>query len=108
MTPNFAPCASCGRAKVLKPGDYCLSCALDPALPASEHEYIILSQTTLDIAADKSGIAREFLVAKMNRAFENFQHYVIFKVRDEWWDITISDTFYIPAIMKNIFNRLEH
>lgn len=107
MTPNFVPCASCGRLKVLKPGDYCISCALDPALTASEHEYVILSRATLDIAAEKSGITREFLVAKIERAFENYQNYIIYKIGDEWKDLMISDRFYIPIVMKYLYKRLE-
>lgn len=107
MKPNFGPCASCGKPKVLKTGDYCLQCALDPALPASEHEYVILSPATLDVASEKSGITREFLVAKMGRAFENFQHYIIYKDGEEWKDVVVSEQFFIPAVMKNLFRRTD-
>lgn len=106
-TPNFVPCASCGKPKVLKVGDYCTTCALDSDLVASKYEYIIVSRATLDVAAEKSGITREFLVAKMARAFENFQIYVIYKWGEEWKDLLISETFYIPNVMKNIFEKLE-
>lgn len=107
VKPNLLPCASCGRPKVLKLGDYCITCALDPALTASEHEYVILSPATLDLAVEKSGIARQFLSAKMDKAFEHSQSYVIFKARGQWHDILIHDAFYLPIVMKKLFEKME-
>lgn len=105
MHPNFLPCASCGKPKVIRLGDYCVACASDSDITASEHEYIILSRATLDHAADRSGITREFLVAKIERAFENYLTYIIYRVGEEWKDIMISDRFYIPVVMKHVFRR---
>lgn len=105
--PNFVPCSACGKPRVLKVGDYCTACALETNLTASEHEYIILSPATMDIAADRSGITREFLAAKMGRAFENYQHYIIYNLDGEWRDVLVSDMFYIPTVMKGLFKRTE-
>lgn len=107
MDQTFNPCVSCGKPKVIKVGDYCRSCAVDPDITASTREYVILSRATLDIAVQKSGIAREFLLSKMDRAFKNYQNYVIYKIDGKWLDLKIDEHFYIPTVMKNLFRRLE-
>lgn len=105
--PSLNPCASCGKHKVLKPGDYCRSCAIISDLPDGKYEYVILSRAMLDIAAEKSGMAREFLVAKMDLAFEHNQQYIIFRTGEQWHDILIHDRFPVPVVMKRLFERLE-
>jgi hypothetical protein len=102
---HLNPCARCGRRKVLKPGDYCIACALDPDDTAAD--YIIVSTPTLEEAVVRSGISGEYLKAKHERCFERFQNYIIFFVNDEWHEIVISDRFAIPPVMKNLFKLLR-
>ncbi len=101
------PCASCGINKVFHLGDYCRTCALDPDLTASEHTYIILSPATLNLAAEQSQLALPYLRIKMERAFEQFLHYVIYFGPNGWDELLISDKFYIPHVMKYLFRNLE-
>lgn len=107
MSLGLYPCISCGRPKVVKTGDYCVDCALQWVQTVSEHEYIIISPATLNLAEQRSGVTREYMFAKMERAFENYQHYVIFFAKGGWREIVISDRFYIPVIMQNLFEQLE-
>lgn len=104
MDLKLYPCERCRKQRVLKPGDYCLSCAqmwdADPEL-----EYIVLDTDTIDDAAEISGLAREYLKAKHTEAWENNQFYVIYFARDEWHEITISDRFHIPTVMKNLMAK---
>lgn len=102
---NLLPCAGCRKDKVLKEGDYCMQCALDPAL--IEHQYIVLSPAMVVFAAELSGLPSEYLRTKMERTFEAFQHYVIFKAHGGWQDIVIDEKFHIPTVMKALFKRLE-
>lgn len=102
---NLLPCAGCGKDKVLKEGDYCIACALDPTL--LDNQYIVISPAMITHAADVSGIEGAYLKSKMEHCFERFQHYVIYKARDEWQDLVIDEKFHIPTVMSHVFKRLE-
>lgn len=97
---DFLPCAGCKELKVLKLGDYCLACALEPA-----PDYIIVKPDSLEHAALRSGITREYLNAKQERAFENYQVYVIYFAKDEWQEITISERLPVAVVMKNLLEK---
>lgn len=105
MHMELVPCAGCGIAKVLKTGDYCIACALkwEPRTP----DYIIIGPGTIDEAADSSGIAKAYLKAKSDEAFENYQSYVIYPVKDEWREITISDRLHVPTVMKHLLEKIR-
>jgi hypothetical protein len=103
----FNPCTSCGMSNVLKPGDYCRACATTWRLPSAENEYIIVSPATLEAATLQSGIAKSYLKAKQEEAFERDQKYVIYFARGQWDDLIVSNRFYLPVVMKFLFEQLE-
>lgn len=100
MEPKLLPCANCGKPKVLMTGDYCLACSIQ--WEPDESNYIVVKPSTLEYAAKHSGISREYLNAKQEQAFEKFQVYVIYFHEGEWKEITISDRFAVPTVMKNL------
>lgn len=97
-------CASCNFNKVVHLGDYCPTCAV---IPPDYDEYYIISPGVLTLVSKKSNIPLSFLKAKMERCFERYQHYVVFRSRGQWHDIVISEKFHIPTVMKALFKRLE-
>lgn len=105
MDDDLLPCAGCKKAKVLKPGDYCVACALEwPEAPG----YIVVTPKTLEKAVRDSGLAGDYLRAKSDRAFEQYQSYVIYYVSGEWREILISDKFPVPYVMKNLLENHNH
>jgi hypothetical protein len=98
---NLLPCSGCKELKVLKLGDYCRECALEP-----EPVWFEVTPGSLDRIARLSGMAREFLNAKQEKAFENFQRYVVYYADGKWQDITISERFSTAIIMRNLFKKL--
>lgn len=104
MDLKLYPCERCRKLKVLKPGDYCLPCA-QMWDPDPELEYIVLEPDTIDDAAEISGLGREYLKAKFTEAWEQYQAYVIYFARDEWHEITISERFHLPTVMKNLMAK---
>lgn len=102
MELDLLPCVGCKLPRVLKLGDYCKECALEP-----EPYYVVVKPDTLEQAAKASGMAREFLNAKQEKAFENYQSYVVYYVDGKWQDILINEWFPVPLVMKNLFDNLS-
>lgn len=103
-------CRCCGREKVVRPGDYCTSCAMSLNELVVSDAYIIIEAHTLDDTALKTGVAKSFLRAKMDQAEMMSCQYVIFRhpgLQDDWQDVIIDKYFYLPAVMQTIFERLE-
>jgi hypothetical protein len=99
---DLVPCSGCKKPRVLKMGDYCVECALDPS---TQHQYFVVKPDTLDHIARVTGMAREFLNAKQERAFEEFKRYVIYLADDEWKDIVISEKVPLDFAMKNLMEK---
>lgn len=104
MESELLPCSGCKNLRVLKLGDYCRECALDPQY---NHLYFIVKPDTLDHVARVSGMDRGFLNAKQEKAFEQYQKYVVYLAKDEWKDIIVSDRFPVEVVMKNVFRKLD-
>lgn len=108
--PKLNRCRCCGREKVVRPGDYCPSCAMSPNDLVASEAYIIIEPLTLDDTARKTGVAKSFLKAKMNQAEMMSCQYVIFRhpsLKDDWQDVIIDQYFYLPRVMQSLFERLE-
>lgn len=107
MDLKLNPCRSCGRAKVVKAGDYCVSCALKWDQPAAWGDYFILDPDILDDVAEITGVERAYLKIKQEEAFEKQCKYVVFFdfSQNVWDEITIHDRFYLPKVMENILQR---
>jgi hypothetical protein len=101
---GLLPCAGCKQAKVLKYGDYCVVCSLE--WPENSN-YIVVTTKTLDKAIHDSGLTGEYLKAKSDLAFENYQSYVIYCIDGEWKEIVISDKFHVPTVMKNLLAKSQ-
>lgn len=102
MDNDLVPCAGCKQPRVLKLGDYCRECALE--WPENS-TYIIVSPNTIEKAIHDSGMTGEYLKAKSEKAFENYQTYVIYFKDGEWKEICISDFFHVPTAMKNLLAK---
>lgn len=108
--PKLNRCRCCGRDKVVRPGDWCRDCALLPNDLATSEAYIIVEPHTLDDTARKTGVARNFLKAKMQQADLLNCQYVVFRhpaLKDNWRDVVIDEYFYLPRVMQTVFERLE-
>lgn len=101
MELGLLACAGCKEPKVLKLGDYCRECALEP-----EPAYFEVTPGSLNRVAVITGMAREFLNAKQEKAFENYQRYVVYYADGQWRDIVISEKFSTQIIMRNLFKKL--
>lgn len=100
MELDLLPCTNCKEPRVLKLGDYCATCALEP-----EPRYFIIKPATLDHVARVTGISHEYLNAKQERAFENFQVYVVYGTDDDWAEVLISERFHIEGAMQQLLTK---
>lgn len=108
--PKFNRCRCCGREKVIRPGDYCTSCSLSMNDLAASEAYIIVEPHTLGDTAQKTGVAKSFLKAKMEQAETMNCQYIIFRhptLKDNWQDVVVDKYFYLPRVMQSLFERLE-
>lgn len=60
----------------------------------------------LDEIAEETGIAKSYLEAKMEDAFEDYHYYVVY-YDGEWKDKRVSDQLSLEAVMRNLFRRLR-
>lgn len=107
MPPRLNPCRSCGKPRVIRPGDYCRDCAIRWRQPSAEGEYLVVTPHTLDEAVELTGMGKSYLRAKQEQAFFGYAKYVIFEANGEWHDVVVSDVFYLPKVMENLIRLLE-
>jgi hypothetical protein len=55
MDLQLQPCRECGEPKVLKPGDYCVACAL--SWDQARDEYFVVDPDSASDIAEISGLA---------------------------------------------------
>jgi hypothetical protein len=101
---NLLPCALCKQPRVLKKGDYCNACATKWDRIYEEYFIVTDTETVADVS-EISGIAPEYLKAKMENAAERHCVYVIFYGKGAWNEIVISDRFHVPFIMESILSK---
>ena len=104
---RFNICVSCGRRRVLKPGDYCRRCALLENKLLVDGKYFVVEPHTLPAVVLATGLEENFLLSKHRYAYENGCVYVVFFAREEWQDIVIDERFHVPTVMEQLFKRLE-
>ena len=103
MDQNLLPCVGCKQLKVLKLGDYCVSCALE--WHPKDDEYFVVNSKNLDEVSAATGATKKYLNAKQAAAFEKHCSYVVYCIRDEWKEILVNEGFHLPTIMKRLFER---
>lgn len=104
---DLLPCRNCGQPKVVRPGDYCKSCALTWDSLTAKDEYFVVDEGTIEDTAQVTGKHVEYLRGKMEAAAEDNCSFVLYSARSEWQEIQISERFYIPNVMARIFARLH-
>ena len=105
MPPKLNPCRSCGKDKVVKPGDYCRECAVDFYAVVSMDKYIIVEPLTMADTAEKTGVDWSFLKAKYEQLNTLQCHYVLFQLNGKWADIVVDKHFYLPRVMQTVFEK---
>jgi len=99
-------CAKCNKPKVVKPGDYCLSCSMKwEMLP---YEYIIVNQPEFEEEVlEKTGWDRTYVQDRARDALNRKCAYVVFRYKNIWMDITIHEMFWIPRVMEIVLTRIQ-
>lgn len=106
MDPSLylKPCIGCHKRKVFHPGDYCKDCAIKWV---SGDSYFVVTTSSIGDIMEATGIDGSYLKAKSDLAFEKHCAYVVYHTNGEWKDITVSDGFHLPTIMRRLFEREE-
>lgn len=104
-TPKFNTCRSCGKARVLKPGDYCRECAIIPDSAVAEDRYIIVEPHTMADTSAKTGVTLSYLKAKYERTQSMKCQYVLFFSHGIWQDVVVDRMFYLPRVMQTLLER---
>jgi hypothetical protein len=99
-------CRCCGRPKVLKPGDYCRDCAVIPNDVVASNRYIIVEPHSMGDTASRANLGYPYLRTKYDRAEEMHCQFVVFEINGHWHDVLIDKYFYLPRVMRTIFERM--
>lgn len=105
--PVFHQCRSCGKNRVVRPGDYCRKCAVVPNDDVANERYIIVEPHTMEDTAEKTGIALPYLRSKFTHVSTMQCYYVLYKINGDWRDVVVDKQFYLPRAMQTIFERNE-
>jgi hypothetical protein len=107
MDLKLKPCRSCGRPRVLNPGDYCIKCAVIWHSETALDNYFIVEPGTFDDTAQVSGLDPYWLAGQMVEAETTDCQFVVFFTRNRWESIRVSNAYHIPTVMRKVFERLR-
>lgn len=102
---QLKPCYICKKLKVLKEGDYCISCA-SVAPKAEEPRYYEVKPRNIDELVRRTPFDKKFLTERQESAFVRYCTFVVFRTNDGWKHVMINNSYNVKFVMQNILKRL--